>query len=417
LAEWLRGQLAMPSKHQPSDATPPTNAVLETMLIEFAGDSSVQQLLAETVVDSQQPTEVRRLALGVMARANLSEPPPSWRGAVATVIHDSNADLVLLAVAAARELTGQTLPDAKLNEALLSVADEPRLFRELRVTALAAVSSSVPELGDEQFQLLVRSLSANESVALRSAAADALSQAHLTSAQLERLCGAIKSAGPLELNRLVTSFQHATDERLGIELLASLKSASALTSLRMDVVRATLSKYSPRIQKGVEELESLVNIDAATQRQRIEDLLPHVGQGDVRRGHAVFYSSKAACSACHRLGYAGGTIGPDLSNIGEIRTERDLLEAVLFPSLSLVRSYEPVLIVTTAGRTISGTILEETEAEYLLATGPEEKVHVRHDEVDQIQPSLVSIMPAGLDKQFTAQELADLIAFLKHATN
>jgi hypothetical protein len=35
--------------------------------------------------------------------------------------------------------------------------------------------------------------------------------------------------------------------------------------------------------------------------------------------------------------------------------------------------------------------------------------------VEEIQPSNVSIMPAGLDKQLSVQELADLVAFLKSA--
>jgi putative heme-binding domain-containing protein len=230
------------------------------------------------------------------------------------------------------------------------------------------------------------------------------------------LCDAIKSAGPLELNRLVMPFQQLTDERLGLQLLSSLKSAPALPSLRMDIVRQTLANYSSPVLQAIDEVESLVNVDIDSQRQRIEEMLPLVAQADIRRGHAVFYSSKAACSACHRLGYVGGTTGPDLSQIGEIRTERDLLESILYPSLSFVRSYEPVLIVTTAGRTINGTILEETAKEYVLATGPEEKARVLYEDVDQMEPSMVSIMPAGLDKQLTAQELADLIAFLKFAT-
>jgi hypothetical protein len=37
-------------------------------------------------------------------------------------------------------------------------------------------------------------------------------------------------------------------------------------------------------------------------------------------------------------------------------------------------------------------------------------------DVDEIQPSKVSIMPAGLDKQLTPQELGDLVAFLKNPT-
>ena len=35
------------------------------------------------------------------------------------------------------------------------------------------------------------------------------------------------------------------------------------------------------------------------------------------------------------------------------------------------------------------------------------------DDIEEMRPSKVSIMPAGLDKVLTSQELADLVAFLK----
>jgi putative heme-binding domain-containing protein len=219
----------------------------------------------------------------------------------------------------------------------------------------------------------------------------------------------------LELNRLLTPFERSTDEDLGLQLLDSLEKSSSLPSLRMDLVRQTLAKYGPPVQAGVERLQLLVSADAAPQRQRIEELLPSMSKGDARRGHAIFHSSRAACTACHRLGYAGGTIGPDLSRIGEIRTERDLLEAILFPSLSLARSYEPVLIVTVEGRSFNGTIRHETDKEYVLAIGADQEVRVRREDIEQIQPSTISIMPTGLDKQLTVEELADLVTFLKNA--
>jgi hypothetical protein len=52
----------------------------------------------------------------------------------------------------------------------------------------------------------------------------------------------------------------------------------------------------------------------------------------------------------------------------------------------------------------------------LLAIGPNEEMRLARQEVDQMEPGTVSIMPAGLEKQLTPQELADLVTFLKHAT-
>ena len=142
-------------------------------------------------------------------------------------------------------------------------------------------------------------------------------------------------------------------------------------------------------------------------------MVAHVGEGDIRRGQLVFANSKAACIACHAIGYKGGNIGPDLSRVGKIRSERDLLEALLFPSVSFVRSYEPVLIVTKAGKQVNGLIRRETPDEIVLATGVKDEARVARAEIEEILPGTVSVMPAGLDTQLTREQLLDLIAFLK----
>jgi putative heme-binding domain-containing protein len=140
-----------------------------------------------------------------------------------------------------------------------------------------------------------------------------------------------------------------------------------------------------------------------------------MSQGDIRRGQAVFNSTKAACTACHRVGYLGGNSGPDLTRIGGIRVERDLLESIVYPSLSFVRSYEPVVVVLMDGRVTNGLIRDETSHEITLVTGPNQESRIQRADIEEIRPSTVSVMPAGLDKQLTVQELADLVAFLKNA--
>src|SRR5262249_39405179 len=151
----------------------------------------------------------------------------------------------------------------------------------------------------------------------------------------------------------------------------------------------------------------------AKQRTRLEQLLSSLKDGDVRRGQAVFNSSKAACSACHAIGYLGGKVGPDLTHIGKIRAERDLLESIVFPSASLVRSYEPVQVTTKSGKVYNGLVLKDAPEGLVLATGPNQEAHIAREDIEEVQPSKVSVMPAGLDQQLTARELADLVAFLK----
>jgi putative heme-binding domain-containing protein len=73
------------------------------------------------------------------------------------------------------------------------------------------------------------------------------------------------------------------------------------------------------------------------------------------------------------------------------------------------------VVVTAAGKTHNGLIKKDTLEEIVLATNATEEVRIPRDEIEELRPSIVSVMPSGLEKQLTPQELADLIAFLKAA--
>lgn len=417
LAQWINQQLkALPSSSEPKAANAADDP-LQNMLVMFAADPAVQQLLADATTQPDLPVGARALALRVMAGSKLKAPPKSWVVAIAGAITGADAAQLPYAIAAAHRFPLAAAGDPNTLQALAAIVDKKKYPLELRVEALAILVNKRPQRSDSQFDFLLHSLTPETPVTVRSAAADALSKSQLSPAQLDKLCAAIEAASPLELNRLLKPFDRSTDEALGLKLVRSLKKSPSLASLRMDLLREALAKYNATVQHGVAELESLVNVDAGAQRKRIEELLPLVAKGDVRRGHEVFYSPKATCSACHRLGYAGGTTGPELTHLGKTRTERDLLESILYPSLSFVRSYEPMLITTQDGKAINGVIRDETASEYVVATGPNQEVRIAHEDVDEIQPGTVSIMPAGLDKQLTPQEIADLVAFLKSAAS
>jgi hypothetical protein len=50
----------------------------------------------------------------------------------------------------------------------------------------------------------------------------------------------------------------------------------------------------------------------------------------------------------------------------------------------------------------------------ILVLAADKEHRIPREDIEDVQPGKVSIMPAGLDKQLTPQELADLIAFLKN---
>jgi putative heme-binding domain-containing protein len=90
-----------------------------------------------------------------------------------------------------------------------------------------------------------------------------------------------------------------------------------------------------------------------------------------------------------------------------------MLESILFPNASFVRSYEPVSVITRDGLIYNGVIRQDGVDELTLALAADKFVTIPRLEIEEILPSKTSIMPAGLDKQLSQQELADLLAFLK----
>jgi len=407
LASSLRDRLAA------KNWTAPEQEDMVRQLARFARASAGQTLLAEHLHDPAASVTARRLVLRAMAQAGLKEAPVTWIDYLLPLLTAKDDDLVREAIATIRSLRLPKQRSAPLGAALLQLGHDASVSAAVRANALAAIPGGLAKVEPPLFAFLQAQLGGDQPVANRSAAVDVLSRAKLDSEQLLALTDALKTIGPMEVDRLLEAFAQSADVMVGQRLIAALKASPVQSSLRVDMLKPRLTKFGPEIQKQAEELYAVLNVDAAKQQARLEELLAGMKDGDARRGQAVFYNSKVACSSCHAIGYLGGTIGPDLTHIGKIRSERDLLESIVFPSASFVRSYEPVLVMTKNGRAYNGLMRKDAPDEVVLVTGATEEVRIARSDIDNMQPGKVSIMPAGLDQQLTPHELADLVAFLK----
>lgn len=397
----------------PKDIDDANRDELRQQLVQFVRAPEIQILIATGLENAGTHIAKRQMLLAAMREADLNSVPAGWASTVRSCLTNEYPEVVHSAVATARALSQVKTNAPNFSEALLRIGSNENHPADLRLDALAALPNGLRSVEPDMFAFLCANVDSSRPVMMRSAAVDVLAKSKLDQEQLLALAGTIKNAGPLEMTKLLVAFEHSKSEAVGLKLVAALKEAKGLSSLRADLVTTLLGKYPASVQEQGKELQTLLNADAAKQGAHIDELLKELKDGDVRRGQAIFNSQKAACFSCHTVGYLGGKVGPDLTSIGQVRTERDLLESVIYPSASFVRSYEPYIIMTKTDETFSGVLKKDAADEVLLATGPEAEVRIARADITEMRPGTVSVMPAGLEQQMTKQELADLVAFLE----
>lgn len=391
--------------------SPADRAVLEDLLAATSGSSAIQELIAEMVSDPEISLPSRRSLLDVMTRSRAKEMPSAWQKSILRILRSGHQGLVPAAVSAVSAFSFKTVPE-DLQAQLAMVADKSTFPVPARLQALSAIAGEAP-LTAENFRFLRTHLHPQADPAHRRLAAAIVARTKLNDEQLNALTESVKLAGPLEIAPLLTAYEKATTEAVGQALLAALQQSSTLSSLTADQLQRAFGKFGEPIKTQAAQLLASVNVDATQQSARLEELLPKLVGGDIRRGQAIFNSAKAACSACHAIGYLGGDLGPDLTKIGQVRTERDLLEAILYPSASFVRSYEPMIVATREGDEFSGVLRKDGADEVILGTGPGAQTRIPRGDITGTRLGKVSVMPQGLDEQLSTEELADLLAFLK----
>ena len=132
--------------------------------------------------------------------------------------------------------------------------------------------------------------------------------------------------------------------------------------------------------------------------------------GDTEHGAAVF-SGKGGCLKCHMLDGRGGTIGPDLSNIGAQITLQHLREA-LTQQRPIPAGYRPVKVETSSGATVEG-IAKNEDGFSIQVLDFHDKLHLYDKgELREVVHATTSLMPHNYDKVLTPAEYQDLVAML-----
>jgi putative heme-binding domain-containing protein len=130
--------------------------------------------------------------------------------------------------------------------------------------------------------------------------------------------------------------------------------------------------------------------------------------GNAARGK----TTSARCLLCHAVGGTGAEFGPGLDGWGRGKAAEVIATAIIRPSADIAQGYEATEVRTKDGLTIQGVLIKDGDPLMMRSMGgltqliPADRVAARR----RLAPSL---MMGAAQLGLTAQDVADLVAFLR----
>ncbi len=135
--------------------------------------------------------------------------------------------------------------------------------------------------------------------------------------------------------------------------------------------------------------------------------------GNAAAGKEVFWGAKAGCANCHSILGKGGSLAPDLSNVGGSRPLAVIRESILEPAKDL--SYlgnEAAVVELKNGKTITGVAKNRSNYSLQIVDAKGRLHLLQMAEVKKLTISETTSMPTDFAKRLTRDELRDLLAYL-----
>jgi len=173
----------------------------------------------------------------------------------------------------------------------------------------------------------------------------------------------------------------------------------------------------PRVRRFTEgELQQLVAYVRSLGRMA-QDRVP----GDARKGAAIYKS--LSCSSCHIVAGEGGTLGPDLTDVGFLRGPAYLREAIVAPDASLPKGtlsvlsrgyaeYLPVRIVTRQGLEVRGIRMNEDAFSIQVRDAGGRFYSLLKTDIDVLEKQTGKSLMPSFASRVSPAELTDLVAYL-----
>ncbi|MGV3659937.1 MAG: PVC-type heme-binding CxxCH protein [Prosthecobacter sp.] len=377
---------------------------MSQVIAEKVAVEGVQKNISDML--SHAEAAVRTAALNILASQTLGSTNESWFPQLDKLLADSPTPLVFDAI--------KKLKSPRFDAALQAIANDTK--RPLAIRLKALDSAKAVKLTGDAFAMVKGVLAdAASSSAAKIQAAGMIAAPPLQKPQVLELASLFAIVGPVELKALLPIVRKHKDADTGRVLAGEIAKNPVIASQQESAYRTAFSDLPPEIFESIvlPAYNAAVAATEAKKRQLspLAEKVAAIGSADAGEKH--FKAGKGTCVACHKVGDVGRPIGPDLSHIGAIRTERDLLESILFPSNTLARDYEAHVIETSDGQQILGVIKSHAaEGLVVLDIAGQEKT-IPHQTIIGDTTLTTSLMPMGLDQTMPESELLDLVAWLR----
>jgi putative heme-binding domain-containing protein len=133
--------------------------------------------------------------------------------------------------------------------------------------------------------------------------------------------------------------------------------------------------------------------------------------GNPDAGSAIFFG-KGGCSGCHMIRGRGGFLGPDLTDIGALRTVLQLRESFLKPNARIVDGFDGVTVTLQDGSKISGVARNNNNYSIQILDAKGELRLISKDRIRDLQFRTSSLMPEDYGKRLSPAEISDVLAYL-----
>jgi putative heme-binding domain-containing protein len=157
-------------------------------------------------------------------------------------------------------------------------------------------------------------------------------------------------------------------------------------------------------------------------RWTMEEAKAVIDSGFVNRnyeqGKMMFAATR--CISCHVMRGEGGSIGPDLTQLGSRFSTNDMLEHIIDPNKEVSDQYAATVFTMKDGSSILGRLTNEDKENYHISQNPFAPEVIREipkKDVINTKYSRISLMMPGLINRLNSEELKDLLAYLMAGGN